>query len=72
MQTLRDIDSLSAAHPALQDAAKKIRAARSDKASMLEKARNWIALLASVDGLTEKAIQLYPKIAGLIHHLSQS
>jgi hypothetical protein len=72
MQTLRDIDSLSAAHPALHDAAKEIRAAYPQKTSMFEKARNWVALLASVDGLTEKAIQLYPKIAGLIHHLSQS
>ena len=72
MQTLQDIYAISAAHPALQDAAREIRAAYPQKASMFEKARNWVALLASVDGLTEKAIQLYPKIAGLIHHLSRS
>jgi hypothetical protein len=72
MQTLQDIDALSATHPALQEVATEIRAAYPQKASMLEKAKNWVALLASVDGLTERAIQLYPKIAGLIHHLSQS
>lgn len=72
LQTLQNIDALSATHPALQEAAIEIRAAYPQKASMLEKAKNWVALLASVDGLTEKAIQLYPKIAGLIHQLSQS
>jgi hypothetical protein len=72
MQTLQDIDAVSAAHPVLRDAATEIRAAYPQRASLLEKAKNWVTLVASVDGPTEKATQLYPKIAALIHHLSQS
>ena len=72
MQTLGDIEALSASHPELEIAAREIREVYPQKPTMLEKAKNWVALLSSVDGLTEKAIQLYPKIAGLIHHFSQS
>lgn len=72
MQTLQDIVALSATHPALQDAASEIREAYPQKASMLEKAKNWVTLLDSVAGLTEKAIRLSPTIGALIHHLSQS
>jgi hypothetical protein len=69
---LQDIDRISQGHPQLEEAAREIHAASADKMTMLDKAKNWVMLLSSVEGLTEKIVQHYPQIAALIHHLTTS
>ena len=53
--TLGDIDRISSGHKDLEDAAREMRTA--SPSNMLEKAKNWIGLLASVEGLTEFGVQ---------------
>lgn len=67
---LWQIDTISTGQPELEKAAQEIHTALPQRASVLEKVQKWVALLASVEGLTEKAIQHGPKIAAIIHNFT--
>ena len=71
LPNLEEIDRISSGNTELQQAAKEIREAYPQKATMLEKVQKWVVLVASVDGLTDKVVQQYPKIATLIHWIGQ-
>jgi hypothetical protein len=67
---LEDIDRISEGNPQLEAAARQIHAVSPQNASMLERTKNWIVLLTSIDGLTEKVVQHYPQIEALIKHFT--
>jgi hypothetical protein len=72
MRLLQDIEAVSVNHPELRSMAAEIRAASPDKASMLEKAKQWAALAVSVEGMADGAIKMYPHLAAAFHHLVQA
>jgi hypothetical protein len=68
---LEDIDRISQGNQKLEAASKEIREAYPQNATMFEKVRKWVGLVASVEGLTEKVVQHYPQIVALMHRVQQ-